>query len=46
MEKYLCTLCGYIYNPSENNNVEFENLKEDWICPICQAEKSYFEVIE
>lgn len=43
MQKYMCLICGYVYNPAENNNVEFENLPDDWTCPLCGAEKSQFE---
>lgn len=53
MKKYECTLCGYIYDPEvgdEDNDVEagtaFENLPEDWVCPLCGAEKSDFEPVE
>ncbi len=45
MENYVCTLCGYIYKPEENNNVEFNELEESWVCPICQASKDEFEKI-
>ena len=33
MEKYVCKICGYVYDPAENNNVPFEELPEDWTCP-------------
>lgn len=46
MKEYLCTVCGYIYKPSENDNVEFDDLKDDWLCPICQASKDEFEPVE
>ncbi len=49
MQKYQCQICGYIYDPaegdSENNippNTSFENLPEDWACPICGAGKDQF----
>lgn len=45
MKKYLCTVCGYIYNPSEHDNVDFNDLDADWVCPICQASKEEFEEI-
>ena len=45
MNNYLCTLCGYIYKPEENDNVEFEDLSPDWVCPLCQAGKDVFEKI-
>lgn len=46
MENYLCTICGYIYNPKENDNIAFNDLPDDWTCPLCQAGKSAFEKIE
>ena len=53
MKKYECTLCGYIYDPEvgdEDNGVKagtpFDKLPEDWVCPLCGAEKSDFEPVE
>jgi len=52
MTKYECTLCGYIYDPEvgdEDANVPagtaFEDLPEDWVCPLCGAGKDAFEAI-
>jgi rubredoxin len=39
-------LCGYVYYPSENNNISFEDLPADWVCPLCQAGKEDFQEIE
>ncbi len=46
MEKFQCTVCGYIYDPAENDNVSFENLPEDYVCPLCQVGKDMFEKYE
>lgn len=53
MGKYECTLCGYIYDPDEGdpeNGIEpgtaFEDLPDDWVCPVCGARKEDFEEIE
>lgn len=53
MKKYECTMCGYIYDPEvgdEDGGIEpgvaFENLPEDWVCPLCGAEKSDFDPVE
>lgn len=46
MKNYLCTICGYIYNPKENDNIDFKDLPNDWTCPLCQAGKNVFEEIE
>ena len=43
MEKYVCTVCGYVYDPIENDNVAFEDLPEDWVCPLCAVGKDMFE---
>ena len=44
MEKYRCTVCGYIYDPAENDNVSFKDLPGDWLCPECGVGKDLFEV--
>ena len=48
---HVCELCGYEYNPKtgdpENNieeNTDFEDLPEDWVCPLCGASKDDFTV--
>lgn len=50
MKKYVCTLCGYVYDPAEGDSeygidpgTAFEDLPEDWVCPICGATKDDFE---
>jgi rubredoxin len=43
-KKYKCLLCGYIYDDSKES-VKFEDLNNDWGCPICGAPKSCFEEI-
>lgn len=40
--KYRCTLCGYIYD-DDKEEIPFEELPDDWKCPICKAPKSLFE---
>ncbi len=49
MEKYICDLCGYIYDEElgdPDNGVEagtkFEDVPDSWVCPLCQADKSQF----
>ena len=49
MQKYVCDVCGYIYDPAEgdsDNGVEpgtaFADLPEDWVCPMCGALKEDF----
>lgn len=42
MAKYVCSLCGYEYD-EETEGVPFEELPEDWTCPLCGATKEEFE---
>ena len=46
---HICELCGYEYNPTagdpENGieeNTDFEDLPNDWVCPLCGAGKDDF----
>lgn len=50
MSKWQCTVCGYIYYPAEGDpqsgvapGTAFEDLPNDWVCPICGAMKEDFE---
>jgi len=50
MEKYVCTNCGFVYDPKEGDpdrgiapGTAFEDLPEDWTCPICYVDKSQFD---
>ena len=50
MDKYECSVCGYVYDPEDgdpDNGVEpgtsFEKVADDWTCPVCGAEKELFE---
>jgi len=43
MDKWECLACGYVYDPAENNNVAFEELPDDWVCPKCGVAKDMFE---
>ena len=51
IEKYKCTVCGYIYDPETGDNTHdieagtsFKDLPGDWTCPICEADKSFFNL--
>lgn len=53
MTKYVCDVCGYEYDPEKgdpDNDVEagtaFEDLPEDWICPLCGVGKDQFSKVE
>ena len=43
MEKFVCTVCGYVYDPAENDNIPFEALPDDYVCPLCGVGKDMFE---
>jgi rubredoxin len=50
MQKYKCTVCGYIYDPEIGDpdsgikpGTSFDNLPDNWVCPVCGADKSLFE---
>ncbi len=40
--KYVCSVCGYVYDPAENGGVAFEDLPDDWKCPRCRQGKEKF----
>lgn len=50
MQKYVCVVCNYIYDPEKGDpdsgiepGTPFEEIPEDWVCPQCGATKSQFE---
>ena len=40
--KYVCSICGYVYDPAEHDGVAFEDLPDDWKCPRCKQNKEKF----
>lgn len=53
MQKYVCTVCQYVYDPEigdpENRVVpgtKWEDVPEYWTCPDCGADKNYFTKYE
>ncbi len=53
MDKWLCIPCDYIYDPAEGDEeggikpgVSFEDLPEDWVCPVCGVDEDEFEKVE
>ena len=40
--KYVCSVCGYVYDPAEHDGVAFEDLPDDWKCPRCKRPKTAF----
>ena len=45
MKKYVCKICGYVYDEA-NEKVKFDDLPDDWKCPLCGAPKSMFQLLE
>ena len=43
MKKFVCTVCGFVYDPADNGNIPFEELAEDYTCPLCGVGKDQFE---
>jgi rubredoxin len=51
MDTYICEVCGYEYDPAKgdpDNDVPagtaWKDVPDDWLCPVCGAEKDAFEV--
>ena len=49
MERWVCEPCGWVYDPAEGDSdggiepgVAFEDLPEDWVCPVCGATTDLF----
>lgn len=42
MKKFVCNVCGYVYDPAENGNIPFEDLGDDYTCPLCSVGKDDF----
>lgn len=52
MDKYICVICGYVYDPELGDpdggvkpGTAFDDLPADWICPDCGAGADEFEKI-
>jgi rubredoxin len=50
MDKWTCVICGYVYDPAEGDpdngvaaGTAWEDVPDDWLCPICGASKDNFE---
>ena len=49
MQKYVCSVCGYVYDPAVGDpdsgipaGTAFEDIPEDWVCPLCGVGKDMF----
>lgn len=52
MERWECRVCGYVYDPVKGDpdggippGTSFEETPDDWVCPVCGAQKSMFTKI-
>ncbi|MBU1050825.1 rubredoxin [Candidatus Bipolaricaulota bacterium] len=52
MDKWVCTVCGYVYDPAVGDTANgiaagtaFESLPADWVCPECGVAKEFFEKV-
>ena len=50
MDRYVCILCGFIYDPADGDPIAevppgtaFEDLPEGWVCPACGVGTEHFE---
>jgi rubredoxin len=53
MKKYECTACGFVYDPKEGHpesgiapGTAWEDVPEDWVCPLCGVGKEDFEEVD
>lgn len=51
--RYICTSCGYVYDPAKGDPMNdvppetpFEQLPEEWVCPMCYSPKSAFDPLD
>ena len=50
MDKYECTVCGYVYDPEKGDpdggiapGTKWEDIPDDWVCPLCGVGKDSFQ---
>lgn len=50
MDRYVCIICGYVYDPAVGDpesgiapGTAFEDIPDDWVCPLCGVGKEHFE---
>ena len=42
--KYECSCCGYVFD--EDKHGKWDEQPDDWKCPVCDSDKSYFEEVK
>ena len=50
MQKYVCSICGYVYDPAIGDpdsgiaaGTLFDDIPDNWVCPVCGVTKDMFE---
>lgn len=53
MDKYICTVCDWVYDPEIGDpehgiapGTKFEDIPDEWVCPLCGVGKEDFEKID
>ncbi|MCR5829383.1 MAG: rubredoxin [Lachnospiraceae bacterium] len=53
MDKYVCEACGYVYDPEQGDpesgiapGTAFEDIPDDWVCPLCGVGKDMFSKMD
>ena len=53
MKKYRCTVCAWVYDPEVGDpdsgiaaGTAFEDIPQEWVCPLCGVGKEDFELVE
>ena len=53
MDKWICVICHYVYDPAIGDpdsgiapGTAFEDIPDDWLCPVCGADKAAFEKVQ
>ena len=51
--RFICAACGYIFDEAEGDpdsglpaGTRWEDIPEEWVCPECGVDKSYFELLD
>ena len=45
MAKYICSVCEYVHD-EEKSGLNWDDLPDDWVCPVCESPKSYFSKMD
>lgn len=53
MDRYICDVCGYIYDPAAGDpangvppGTAWEDVPENWVCPLCYVGKEQFSKVQ